>query len=100
MGVKMHLHQFVETFPLLWRELVTQFFLNIIIFVVNIRRDLVPEVADARLGIGNDFLDACMLFGRQIKVLLDPAHQFNLAQLFERQWLGSPRAGSRRVNDG
>ena len=76
-------HQVVEGFLLVRRQFLAKFFLHVIVFVMNIRGDLVPKIADAALRIFNDFLDAGVLLGREVEVLLDATHEFDFAQLLK-----------------
>ena len=80
-------HQFHKAFVLLGRELFAQFLLHVFVFIVNVRRDLIPKVADAFLGVANNFFEVRVLLGGEVKVFLDATHQFNFAQLFQRKGL-------------
>ena len=79
------LHQIVKAFPLFRGQFLADLLLNIVVFVVDVRRDLVPEVANAFLGVADDFFDARVLFGCQVELFLHAPHQFHFAKLLERE---------------
>lgn len=82
------LHQVIEKLLLVRRQLLANFLLNIVVFVMNVRRHLVPQIANSFLRITDDFFNARVLFWREVEILLHAPHQFHFAQLLEGEgWL-------------